>query len=165
MASADLNTCGGSTSRSGGSFSKSSVSNASKRDSSENGGFDDSGQANQANQERSSNNESCQPRAENGRPPHPRFRLADLVDLGNGWARLPEPGEEVYRFVLLALDRAMPWMSEARMLEEATLMGCWQAEDVVIESMIVPVRRKDTAELVATEKPDPRQLALPIEAA
>lgn len=85
-----------------------------------------------------------------------RFKLIDLVDLGAGVARFAEPGEELYRFRLLALDRAMPWMTEARMPEEAALMGCWSAEDVLIESMVVPGPAQ-------AEEPDPRQLALPIE--
>lgn len=42
------------------------------------------------------------------------------------------------------------------MPEEAALMGCWSAEDVLIESMVVPGPAQ-------AEEPDPRQLALPIE--
>lgn len=86
-----------------------------------------------------------------------RFKLKDLVDLGDGWARLPIPGEELYRFRLLALDLRLPWMDEVALLREVGAFSCCQAEAVLIETMVVPGPAQ-------AEEPDPRQLALPIEA-
>lgn len=74
-----------------------------------------------------------------------RFRRDDLVDLGDGWLRLPEPGEELFRF--LVWDRTSPWMEERRLAELELLAP--------IESIVVPGPRPADA-------PDPRQLELPI---
>lgn len=63
MASADLNTCGGSTSRSGGSFSKSSVSNASVQLALDFASLAHNVQANQANLESPPTGPKWQPRA------------------------------------------------------------------------------------------------------
>lgn len=69
-----------------------------------------------------------------------RFKLIDLVDLGAGVARFAEPGEELYRFVLLALNRRLLWMTEQRLLAEAGsgTLSCWGPGDVAIETMVVP---------------------------
>lgn len=61
-----------------------------------------------------------------------RFRLDELVDLGDGWVRLPESGEELFRIVLAGI----PW---ARWFQEHDLarfeFGTMQVD---IESMVVP---------------------------
>lgn len=94
------------------------------------------------------------------RPMPERFRLECLVDLGDGWARLPEPGDEVYRFHLRKLDLRLAWMDEVALLREAGTLSYWGPDDVEIESMVVPGPAPAQA-----EEPDPRQLTLPIEAA
>lgn len=79
-----------------------------------------------------------------------RFRVADLVDLGNGYARFAEPGEELFRIIVAGCPYAR-WMTEGD-LAELELYGM-PAE---VESMVAPGRP-------AVERPDPRQMELPLE--
>lgn len=90
-----------------------------------------------------------------------RFRLDELVDLGDGWFRRMRAGEELF-LVTIALPGSKwscplsRWVEFGRLPEVAALAGeDDMSRTISISTMVVPARQRPGAQ------PDPRQLELP----
>lgn len=93
-----------------------------------------------------------------------RFRMDEVVDLGDGWFRAMRPGEELFEVTITlpgggftgALSR---WVEERRLGELAARCGADDMSRLIsINSMVVPRRRPKAPGMAL----DPRQLALPL---